>query len=186
MKKALKICAAVIRAILVAACVLLAAYNLYVIISKYALGNGMPTVFGYAGARVASGSMDDGDGVDDIKVGDFVIVHAQDGYGYRDIVMFYDPSKNEYVTHRIVDIDEENGIYFICGDAGKNPVTDAVPADNIVGKVVCVMGGMGNFIDFLSTPAGLFIIIASGVVIWLLYDVVWTLVDRRKDETGKD
>ena len=67
----------IVRAVLVAACLALCAYNVYILVARYAFGNGMPTVFGYAGASVVSGSMDDDSGDDDIEVGDFVIIRAQ-------------------------------------------------------------------------------------------------------------
>lgn len=87
MKKVLKVINAVIRGILVAVCLALCAYNIYMLI---ALRMGQPDSrrFSALPAReVVSPSMDDGNG-DDIEVGDFIVVQAQDDYVIDDVITF--------------------------------------------------------------------------------------------------
>ena len=189
--KAFNIAKKVLIGIVAALCAVLLVYNAYMLIAKYACGIPMPTVFGYAGARVPTGSMDDDSGDDDIEIGDFVIIHAQDSYEIGDVVTFYDVSANITVTHRVVDIVDTT--YYIRGDATgerdengrpitEGVVTDAVPLENIIGKVVGVIPGFGGFIEFMQKPYGLLIVCGIGVLIWLGGGIIDELLNRKNDE----
>lgn len=189
--KAFNIAKKVLIGIVAALCAVLLVYNAYMLIAKYACGIPMPTVFGYAGARVPTGSMDDDSGDDDIEIGDFVIIHAQDSYEIGDVVTFYDVSADMTVTHRVVDI--VGTTYYIRGDTTgerdendrpitEGVVTDAVPLENIIGKVVGVIPGFGGFIEFMQKPYGLLIVCGIGVLIWLGGGIIDELLNRKKDE----
>ena len=181
-KKIFNIINIVIRGILVGLCLLLCAYNIYIIISRYALGNGMPTVFGYAGAEVVSGSMDDDSGADDIEIGDFVITKTQNDYVVGDVITFY--YDGVYITHRI--IGTYDGGYITRGDANDELSTERPGRDAVVGKVVHVIGGAGSVIRFINSPAGLLVVIAAGVIIWVASDILSGLLSRRKNEEIED
>ena len=189
--KAFNIAKKVLIGIVAALCAVLLVYNAYMLIAKYACGIPMPTVFGYAGARVPTGSMDDDSGDDDIEIGDFVIIHAQDSYEIGDVVTFYDSSADMTVTHRVVDIVDTT--YYIRGDTTgyrdengrpitEGVVTDAVPLENIIGKVVGVIPGFGGFIEFMQKPYGLLIVCGIGVLIWLGGGIIDELLNRKNDE----
>ena len=189
--KAFNIAKKVLIGIVAALCAVLLVYNAYMLIAKYAYGIPMPTVFGYADARVPTGSMDDDSGDDDIEIGDFVIIHAQDSYEIGDVVTFYDVSADMTVTHRVVDI--VGTTYYIRGDTTgerdendrpitEGVVTDAVPLENIIGKVVGVIPGFGGFIEFMQKPYGLLIVCGIGVLIWLGGGIIDELLNRKKDE----
>ena len=189
--KAFNIAKKVLIGIVAALCAVLLVYNAYMLIAKYACGIPMPTVFGYAGARVPTGSMDDDSGDDDIEIGDFVIIHAQDSYEIGDVVTFYDSSANITVTHRVVDI--VGTTYYIRGDTTgerdendrpitEGVVTDAVPLENIIGKVVGVIPGFGGFIEFMQKPYGLLIVCGIGVLIWLGGGIIDELLNRKNNE----
>ena len=189
--KVFNIAKKVLIGIVAALCAVLLVYNAYMLIAKYACGIPMPTVFGYAGARVPTGSMDDDSGDDDIEIGDFVIIHAQDSYEIGDVVTFYDASANITVTHRVVDIVDTT--YYIRGDTTgerdengrpitEGVVTDAVPLENIIGKVVGVIPGFGGFIEFMQKPYGLLIVCGIGVLIWLGGGIIDELLNRKNDE----
>lgn len=189
--KVFNIAKKVLIGIVAALCAVLLVYNAYMLIAKYACGIPMPTVFGYAGARVPTGSMDDDSGDDDIEIGDFVIIHAQDSYEIGDVVTFYDVSANITVTHRVVDI--VGTTYYIRGDTTgerdendrpitEGVVTDAVPLENIIGKVVGVIPGFGGFIEFMQKPYGLLIVCGIGVLIWLGGGIIDELLNRKNDE----
>ena len=189
--KVFNIAKKVLIGIVAALCAVLLVYNAYMLIAKYACGIPMPTVFGYAGARVPTGSMDDDSGDDDIEIGDFVIIHAQESYEIGDVVTFYDVSANITVTHRVVDI--VGTTYYIRGDTTgerdendrpitEGVVTDAVPLENIIGKVVGVISGFGGFIEFMQKPYGLLIVCGIGVLIWLGGGIIDELLNRKNDE----
>ena len=176
----IKIIKIAVRTLLAAVCLILCAYNIYNLVARYAFGTYMPTVFGYAGAAVVSGSMDDDDG-DDIEVGDFVIVHSQSDYEIGDVIMFSTQNKGEYVTHRIVAITQSG--YETKGDANNASDLEKVDNSDVVGKVVSVIKGAGNALQFLRSPLGLLSIIGAGVVIWVITDVISALTERKKDES---
>ena len=183
MKKVLKVINGVIRGILVAVCLALCAYNIYMLIARYAWGNQMPTVFGFAGAEVVSPSMDDGNG-DDIEVGDFIVVQAQDDYVIDDVITFYDAQRGMYVTHRIIFADE-NG-YTTKGDANPSPDPEIVQRAQVVGKVVWVIKGAGTALDFLRSPTGLLVVILAGAAVWVGADVISRIADRQKNGTQSE
>ncbi len=178
MSKALKIAYAVIRGIVAGLCVILLVYNLYVIISRYGFGNPVPTVFGYGGAQIVSGSMDDGT-EDAIKVHDFVIIHARDDYEVGDIVTYID-NYGDATTHRII---EKDGDTFLTkGDNPENAVDPPITKEKIVGKVIAVWRGVGEAIEFIKGPYGLMAILFAGVVIWFAGDIIGILTSGKKDE----
>lgn len=179
MKRAFRIAGSVLRWLIIAICVLLCIFIIYSLVQKYAFGNEMPTVFGYAGGSIASGSMDDGS-EDAIKQGDFVIVHAEDSYGLEDVVT-YRAADGEYVTHRIVQL-TPNG-YITQGDDKEHSDLDPeITDEDIVGKVVAVISGGGDAIDFMRSAPGLLIILAAGVVIWFAEDIINIIINGRKEK----
>ena len=182
--KAVKIIKAVIRGILIAVCGVLCLYNIYMLVARYAFGIGMPTVFGYAGAAVISGSMDDDSGEDDIEIGDFVITQSMSDYAVGDVITFSSPEEGIYITHRIIAVTEAG--YTTKGDNNNSQDNFTVPPQNVVGKVVCVLHGAGNALQFLRSPTGLLAVLGGGVVIWLLADVVAAIFSRNKDEQQQD
>ena len=95
MRKVLRAAKIALKCVLAAAMGLLLVYNVYMLVARYALGDGMPTLFGYGGAVIVSGSMEDALGVND-----FVITKAEDEYTVGDIITFY--HGGVYNTHRIL------------------------------------------------------------------------------------
>ncbi len=85
--------------------------------------------------KVETGSMRD-----KINVGDYILIHKQSNYKVNDIVTY--KINESYITHRIVEIDEDKIITK--GDA--NNVEDSeITKEDIIGKVI-VKGGFLNFL----------------------------------------
>ena len=80
--------------------------------------------------------------IDEIDVGDIVTWRAANG---------------AYVTHRVIQIVEENGQPFFQtkGDANDSPDPSAVPADAMVGVVEAWVPAAGYALIMMSTPTGL-------------------------------
>ena len=110
MKKAFRIIKITVRTLVLVLVALLLAYNIYTLVMRYACGVGIPTVFGYGCAVVETGSMEPA-----IGAGDFIIVHAEEEYAVGDVITFYDSTRGEYVTHRIILVTESG--YTTKGDA---------------------------------------------------------------------
>lgn len=161
----------ILRALLIAVIALLAAYNVYMLVQRYVYRNGMPKVFGVATAVVASGSM-----APEINIGDLVVVKEADDYKVGEVITFYDTATGTYITHRVILVNGDK--FTTMGDANDSqdtPISKSV----IVGKVVNVLHGAGKAIAFFQSPAGLFTVIAAGVVIWGVADVIAILLNKK-------
>ena len=177
MRKVLRAAKIALKCVLAAAMGLLLVYNVYMLVARYALGDGMPTLFGYGGAVIVSGSMEDALGVND-----FVITKAEDEYSVGDIITFY--HGGVYITHRIVLVSGET--YATKGDA--NAVQDdfSVHKSDVVGRVVCVWKGFGAAVQFLQSPAGFFSALAGVAVLWLATDLISGAIGKKQDERDKN
>ncbi len=168
----------IVRALLIVIIALLAAYNVYMLVQRYVYGNGMPKVFGVATAVVASGSMEP-----EIEIGDLVIVREADAYREGDVITFYDSVSGTYITHRIILVNGDK--FTTMGDANDtqdNPISQSA----VVGKVVNVLRGAGKTIAFFQSPAGLFTVLAAGVVIWGAADVIAILLNKKDKESSAE
>lgn len=78
----------------------------------------------------------------DLRVGDVITWRAANG---------------AYVTHRVLQVVEENGALFVQtkGDANDSPDPSAVPADAVVGVVHAWVPVAGYALIMMSTPTGL-------------------------------
>lgn len=179
MKKTCRVIRIAIRAVLLAAFGSLLLYNGYVFVARYFLGQGMPTVFGYAAATVASGSM-----ADAIDTGDFIVIKAQEEYMTGDIITFYDRESGSYITHRIILVSGDT--YATKGDANDTADNFSVPKQAVVGKVVAVWRGFGRTVTFLQSPLGLFCVACGGVLLWIASDIFTGLFGKKKDERKED
>ncbi|MCD8195420.1 MAG: signal peptidase I, partial [Coprobacillus sp.] len=115
MSKALKALSITLNSIFILITVLLASVSVYVLVEQYAYNNQMPTVFGYSVASVGSGSMEP-----TINTGDVIVNKKCDQYEVDDIITFYSEAESRYITHRIVDINED-GSFKTQGDREGQP-----------------------------------------------------------------
>lgn len=164
MRKVLAALGWAVKGLLVLLLAVLLAYNAWMLIARYALGQERPTAFGYAFSVVVSGSMEPA-----LSVNDLIVTHAEEEYAVGDVIMFYDASRGEYVTHRIV-LASGAG-YATKGDANNAQDAFTVPPSAVVGKVVYSLGGVGSAVRFLQSPGGFFAVLAAGVVLWLAIDI---------------
>ncbi len=131
--------------------------NIWLLFSKYVVGEELPNVLGYKTAVVLSGSMDP-----TFSAGDILLYHEEAEYEVGDIVIF--KCDGYYVTHRIVGAEGE---YFITkGDANDTEDLELLDPSQIEGEMVLIVPRIGSFVNFLTTPLGLLIMILLGVVIF--------------------
>ncbi len=173
-RRALKILHLVLRILAWALVGLLLAYNVYVLVARYAFGEGIPTVFGYGCAVVETGSMEP-----EIAAGDFILIRAQEEYAVGDMITFYDSARGEYVTHRVIAASESG--YTTKGDANNVQDSFTVPHAAVVGKVVGVLGWFGSVIAFLQTPFGILVLLAAAAACWGISALVRYAVGRRRE-----
>lgn len=148
-----RICSGAVTAVLV---VLLAA-NLYVLAAQR-LGTEDPALLGLRSAVVLTGSMS---GI--IEPDDLVVTHEEASYDAGDIIMFR--SGSHTVTHRITAVTAEG--YRTRGDANNTEDAAVTPPEDVLGRVVLVLPGVGGAVRFLRTPLGMLcLVLALPLVLW--------------------
>ena len=114
--------------------------------------NGYTGLFGVGYAVVVSGSMEPV-----FHVNDMIIYQAHDRSDYTvgDIVVYVRDKGTDQeilITHRIIGMTEDKLVTK--GDA--NSISDkAISWDQLVGRVVFVVPGIGKAVEFLRTPLGI-------------------------------
>ena len=110
---------------------------------------------------------------DDIKVGD-VVTYLSNDEAYPGIL----------ITHRVVNIDDENGrkLYYTKGDY--NDTIDRLPIDDsqIYGKVIMRIPKIGYIKYFLVSSSGWMIAIAIPSLIIIICNVMRKLKKSKEDE----
>lgn len=100
---------------------------------------------------------------DDIQVGDVIT-----------FVSSASLTKGMTITHRVVDIKEENGekVYYTKGDANLSP--DGAPAkfSNVLGKVLFRIPKLGLLQYFLATKGGWLIIVVIPALVIIISDIL--------------
>ncbi len=181
MSKALKAVSITLNSIFIIITLLVASVSIYVMVERYAYSNEMPTVFGYSVATVGSGSMEP-----TINTGDVIVNKKSDTYEVGDIITYYSESESRYITHRIVQVNED-GSFRTQGDREGQPVdTKPVYYESIVGKVVKVYPS-GGFIAFISTTMGMIIMVIAYIAVWAAIDISLSAINsaRGKDKQEK-
>ena len=135
-------------------------YNIYNMINLKILKKDLTTINGYGILDVISGSMEP-----TIKVGDLIVINTKDkNINVGDVVTFYDVDM-AFVTHRVVSINDD--IMITKGDANDS-LDDPIPLNNIVGKYVFKINGLGSFLTSLKNPLVSIIILIIGILICYL------------------
>ncbi len=102
----------------------------------------VPVIFSYHPLVVLSGSMEP-----TIKVGSLIYYKEKNDYNVNDIISFN--IKGQTVTHRIVDVLDDN--YITKGDANESNDLNPIKKDNIKGKVSNItINYIGYYLKFLN------------------------------------
>ena len=113
------------------------------------------SIFGFRMYKVMTGSMEPS-----IHVSDTIMIKESDNYKKGDIVTYKDG--DEYVTHRIVSVNEDNIITK--GDAN-NTEDSPIKEKDIIGKVIFKMTMLGFLVYLLNKP-----------IIWILVFIIGILI----------
>ena len=112
-----------------------------------------------------------------INVYDVVFIKKVDSSKLKknDIITFYSSNSffgNTPITHRIVDIVNEDGIKFrVKGDANEIVDDELVLSENILGRVYFRLPGFGKIQFFLTSKYGLLLAILIPAIIIIFYDI---------------
>lgn len=131
---------------------------------------------GYKMFIVLSGSMQPTIMVDDlviIKQGS--IKDVQKG----DIITYLEDGT--YVTHRVVDMENDNGVSLITQGDNNNTIDKVHPtATEYVGKYIMHISGGGTILSFLQTPFGMVVMIGVPIAIFLIWSIIEDVVKERQ------
>lgn len=147
--------------------------NISLIIKSYTNRDEVPSVGGYLPLIVLTDSM-----YPDIQSGDLIICHTAEPENVvvGDIIAFFDPAGNgtSVVTHRVIEITEENGemAFRTKGDANNAEDSVLVPAKNLVGVYRTRIAGAGNVAMFMQTTTGLIVCVICPLILLVAYDVL--------------
>lgn len=151
----------------------------------------VPSVAGYSFLRTLTGSMEPA-----IPVHSLVVVERVDAGELEvgDIITFKSTSESlegSLNTHRIVAVDDsgDGPVFRTKGDANAVEDSEAVRADNVVGRVVFVSAGVGVVASLLSNPLLFFPLIVVPLAVLLVIEIARLVrstqeVARAEDEAA--
>lgn len=165
----------ILIAILVIICILMITIVISIIIKSNKNKGKVPDIIGIKPMIVLSGTMET-----EIYTGDMAIVKEINVKELKqgDIIAFKN-SENIILTHRIVKIEENNGdLEFITkGDNNDSNDDETIKENQIEGKYIFKIPGLGNFMMYLQKPQALLMII----IIILLFGMIWIYVGDKKE-----
>jgi len=131
---------------------------------------GVPQVGGYQMYIVLSGSMSP-----EFDTGSLAFVREMEPEQLvvGDIITFRSPNNPESLTtHRIVEIQRDDGLRFITrGDANNVNDPSPVPAENVVGMVTFTVPYVGYLLNFVQTTQGLILLIFVPGVLIIVFEL---------------
>lgn len=156
--------------------------NLTLIAKSYINEDEVPSLGGVFPMIVLTDSM-----YPEISSGDLIICNILEPEEVRvnDVISFFDPmgSGTSVVTHRVLEIVEENGAlsYRTKGDNNNAEDQVLVPQDRLVGIYRSRIPGLGHVAMFMQTTPGLILCIVCPVLLMVGYD----MLRRKKYEKAK-
>lgn len=154
--------------------------NVVILIDSAIHPNEVPSFFGYKPFIVLSGSMKD-----EINDGDLVLTKECDTSNLKvgDIISF--KSDEIVVTHRISNINYEDGRRHFITKGDNNDAEDAgyVKEENVEGLYLFKISGLGNVAMFLQTPIG--IVVALSIPLAILICINLANNDNEYDDAEK-
>lgn len=156
--------------------------NITLIVKSYVHSDEVPSVGGIFPMIVLTDSM-----YPQIHSGDLIICHTAgpEEIEAGDVIVFFDPAGNgtTVVTHRVVEVLEENGTLSFKTKGDNNNAEDrlAVPEGNLLGTYESRIPGAGNVAMFMQTTPGLILCVVCPILLL----VGWDMLRRRKYEKEK-
>lgn len=181
--KILKKLVSILSAIIFIICLALLA--VVIVTPKSENGAKVVNVAGYSIMSVLTGSMEP-----NYKVGDIVIVKKTDTdeLKNKDVITFYssDPDmEGQIVTHRIIDITEENGqrLFETKGDNNKIADIEKVEENDVIGKVEGRIPYVGKAATFMQTNrVAFFLIVILPMLVIMAMEVKDIIVIARSGD----
>lgn len=128
----------------------------------------------------------------EIESGDLIICNTAEAKDIKvnDVISFFDPAGNgtSIVTHRVIEIVEEDGeIYFRTrGDNNNTEDKEPVPAENLVGVYKMRIAGAGHIAMFMQSTAGLIVCVVLPIILLVGYDVISRRIYEKNKKEDTD
>ena len=159
-------------------------FNLILITKSFTNKEEVPNIGGITPLIVLTDSM-----VPEIYSGDLIICGSikAENVELKDVISFFDPAGNgtSVVTHRVIEIVEEDGKLFFRtqGDNNNTEDKELVPADKLIGEYKFRIPGAGHVAMFMQSTAGLIICVVLPIILLVGYDLVRRrLYDKKKKD----
>ncbi len=183
MKKALRIAVNVFAWL-----ILILAFLVTLIVFSSDKNNGVANLFGYMPMTVESDSM-----VPTFNKGDLIICKVIDDINALkegDVITFWTIIDGKRVknTHRIVGINDTDGVRSFITRGDNNPIDDTLPAysSDIIGKwTETKIAKVGKAMNFLRTKKGFFICILIPMAIFFLFELykfIVALIEAKRSD----
>lgn len=144
--------------------------NTTLIIKSEINNNEIPDFFGYTPFVIVSGSMEP-----NIPVNDMIITKKikSDDIKVGDIISYKDETNDIVITHRVISIEEVEGVkYFQTkGDNNKSADKNLVSYSQIEGKYLFKVPLIGRVLNYVRDPRGMVLVILFIICIYTLYDI---------------
>ena len=143
-------------------------------------------ILGYKVFNVISGSMSP-----TYNVGDMLYVKSVSPLEVKvgDPITFVVDNNLAVVTHRVIEIDTENGRFYTKGDANNTPDASPVLFGNLIGVPQFSIPKLGYVTDFIQNPPGLYITIgicAALIAAVFLPDIIKRIKEKAAEPVEDD
>lgn len=161
--------------------------NLTLIVKSFTNKEEVPSIGGVLPLIVLTDSM-----YPEIESGDLILCRTAEAeeIEVRDVIAFFDPAGNgsSIVTHRVIDIVEENGkISFLTrGDNNNTEDRLPVPAENLVGVYQSRIAGAGHIAMFMQSTTGLIICVVLPIGLLVAYDIIRRRSYEKRKQSDTD
>ena len=128
-----------------------------------------------------------------IESGDLIICHTEDPENIQvgDVIAFFDPAGNgsSIVTHRVIEVTEQNGEIAWRTKGDNNNTEDRLPV--VASKLVAVydgtrLAGFGNVALFMQTTPGLIICVVCPILLLVGYDMLRRRLYEKSNKKDTD
>lgn len=161
--------------------------NVTLIIKSYINQDQVPSIGGYLPLIVLTDSM-----YPVIESGDLIICSTKeaDEIEPNDVIAFFDPAGNgtSVVTHRVLEVIEENGALSFITKGDNNNTEDKmpVPAKNLVGIYRSRIGGAGTVALFMQSTTGLIVCVVLPIILLVGYDIIRRRIYEKNKQNDTD
>ena len=161
--------------------------NIMLITKSYINKDEVPSVGGVFPLIVLTDSMEP-----EIYSGDLIICNTTEAKDIKvkDVISFFDPAGNgtSIVTHRVVEVVEDNGEIFFRtrGDNNNTEDKELVAAENLVGVYKMRIAGAGHIAMFMQSTAGLIICVVLPIILLVGYDSICRGIYEKNNKQDTD